>query len=143
MSKKKLEKESKYIDNRIDEVSGNYVQFSKKFVLLCILNLVMIEIFAMVMIFKTNDTSQISYLITSIAATCLSVGIFYMKNSESEKKARINAEIERMKLEGINVGKMHMRDVNSSIDSSYVDTIQSAVNTDALITDDTYNNSVG
>ena len=90
-------KDTEEYDNRIEKVSKPYTQFSKKIVLLCVLNLIMIEMFAMWMIYKSGDTSVISYLITSIAVECIAAVVWYMKNSEAEKKARISAEVERMK----------------------------------------------
>lgn len=84
--------------DRIESISKKYTQFSKKVVAFCLINLVAIELFAMVMIARTGDTSQIGFLITSIAVECVGCVIWYMKNSEGEKKARIQAEIERAKL---------------------------------------------
>jgi hypothetical protein len=81
-----------------DKVTKKYTQFSKKVVALCIVNLFAIEVFAMYMIAKTDATDQISYLVTAIAAECLACVVWYMKNSEGEKKARIQAEIEKEKL---------------------------------------------
>jgi hypothetical protein len=80
------------------EIEKKYTQFSKKVVLMCVFNLFAIEIFSMVMMWKTQDTSQISYLITSIAVECLGCVVWYMKNSETEKKTRIQAEVEKEKL---------------------------------------------
>ena len=85
--------------DKIEGISKKYTQFSKKVVLICLINLFAIELFAMVMIWRTGDTSQISFLVTAIAAECLACVVWYMKNSEGEKKARIQAEIEKMKHE--------------------------------------------
>lgn len=85
--------------SRVQEVEKKYVQFSKKVVFLCLLNLIAIEVFAMVLIWQTKDTSQISYLITSIAVECLGGIIWYMKNSEAEKTARIQAEVDMARME--------------------------------------------
>lgn len=75
-----------------------YVQFSKKIIRFCILNLMIIEAFAMYMIFVTRDTAVLPYLITSLAVQFLGCVVWYLKNSEAEKKARIDAEMERMRL---------------------------------------------
>ena len=85
---------------RIDKVSKPYTQFSKKFVILCLLNLLLIEVFAMLMIYKTGDLSPLTYLISGLAVDLLAVGVFYFKNSESEKKARIHAEMVRLRMVG-------------------------------------------
>lgn len=106
MSKKEMnldqfEKEFGIYNRQIKRVSKPYTQFSKQFVKWSLVNLIIIEIFVMVMIYRTGDTSQLAYLITGLAVEMLGVGIWYMKNSEAEKKARINAEVERMKMSGI------------------------------------------
>lgn len=83
----------------IEEVTKPYVQFSKKLVSFLLVNLIVIELFTMGMCVWLRDLSPVPYLITSIAATMLSGVIWYLKNSEAEKKARINAEIEKLKIE--------------------------------------------
>lgn len=85
------------VNKQIEEVKKPYVQFSKKMVGFLLGNMLVIELFVMFMIYTTKDTSSMPYLITGIAATALGGGIWYMKNSEAEKKARISAEVERMK----------------------------------------------
>lgn len=95
-----MSRTSRTSKDKIEGISKKYTQFSKKVVLICLFNLLAIELFAMVMIWRTGDTSQISFLVTAIAAECLACVVWYMKNSEGEKKARIQAEIERMKHEG-------------------------------------------
>lgn len=88
------------IDNIKNEVKEKkHIQFSKKVVTMCVANLIAIEVFAMVMIYRTGDTSQLMYLITAIAAECLGSVIWYMKNSETEKKEKIRAEVERLRVE--------------------------------------------
>lgn len=99
MSDKEKEQEEKK-ESIINKLYNRYSQFSKFVVAFCTLNLVVVEAYIMILLWKTKDTSQISYLVTSIAATCLGTVIWYMKNSESEKKARIAAEVERMKVSG-------------------------------------------
>lgn len=89
-----------YCDNRLDEVKKPYMQFSKKMIVFCIINLLIIELFVMVMVVLTKDTSVLPYFITSLAVQFLGVGVWYLKNSEAEKRARIDAEVERMKLQG-------------------------------------------
>lgn len=89
-----------YCDNRLEEVKKPYVQFSKKMIAFLIINLLVIEAFVMYMIFITKDTSTMPYLITGIAATIVTSFVWYFKNSEAEKRARIDAEVERMKLQG-------------------------------------------
>lgn len=88
-------------DSKKEKKEKKYVQFSKKVVMLCIANLFLIEFFSMWMIIKFGDTSQLSYLITAIAAECLGCVIWYMKNSETEKKARIQAEVDMKKLDNM------------------------------------------
>lgn len=89
-----------YCDARLGEVEKPYVQFSKKMIVFCIVNLLIIEIFVMVMVVITNDTSVLPYFITSLCVQFLGVGVWYLKNSEAEKRARIDAEVERMKMQG-------------------------------------------
>lgn len=89
------------VNNRIDKVKKPYVQFSKKIVGLLIGNLIVIELFVMYMTYITRDTSSMPYLITGIAVTMATGVIWYLKNSEAEKKARIDAEVERMKFLGV------------------------------------------
>jgi len=91
----------KTIEERITRVKKPYVQFSKKIIFILILNLAIIEAFFMYMVYTTGDTSILPYLITGIAATIVTGVIWYLKNSEAEKKYRIDAEVERMKLQGI------------------------------------------
>lgn len=86
-------------DKKIESVSKPYVQFSKKVIAFLLINLIVIEVFTMFICIWLRDLSPVSYLITSIAATMLSGVIWYMKNSEAEKKARINAEIEKYKVD--------------------------------------------
>lgn len=91
-------KELSEINRRWNKTSKPYTQTSKKIVGFCLLNFLIVELFAMVMVWKTSEMEVISILITSIAVTCLGAIIWYMKNSEAEKKARINMELERMKI---------------------------------------------
>ena len=98
LSKDKIIIDTEDDERILSELSKGYTQFSKRVVLLCVTNLIVIEIFSMWMIYSTLDTTQISYLITSIALECLGAIIWYMKNSEAEKKARIASEIEKMKI---------------------------------------------
>lgn len=91
-------KEIAEINRRWNKTSKPYTQTSKKVVGFCLIDFLIVEIFAMIMIWRTGDTEQIMYLITSIAITCLGAVIWYMKNSEAEKKARINMELERLKM---------------------------------------------
>lgn len=84
---------------KVESVSKPYVQFSKKIIAFLLINLIIIEVFTMFICIWLRDLSPVSYLITSIAATMLSGVIWYMKNSEAEKKARINAEIEKYKVD--------------------------------------------
>lgn len=86
-------------EKNIEEVTKPYVQFSKKLISFLLVNLIVIELFTMGMCIWLKDLSPVPYLITSIAATMLSGVIWYLKNSEAEKKARINAEIEKLKIE--------------------------------------------
>lgn len=80
------------------KVSKPYVQFSKKIIGMLICNLFFIEVFAAVMAWRCADTTLTGILVTSVAVECLGGVIWYMKNSEAEKKARVEASIERMKL---------------------------------------------
>lgn len=80
------------------KVSKPYVQFSKKIIGMLICNLFFIEVFAAVMAWRCADTTLTGILVTSVAVECLGGVIWYMKNSEAEKKARVGASIERMKL---------------------------------------------
>lgn len=89
------------VNSQIDKVKKPYVQFSKKMMTFFLGNMLFIELFVMYMIFTTKDTSTMPYLITGIAAAAMGVGVWYLKNSEAEKKARINAEVERMKFLGV------------------------------------------
>lgn len=89
------------LDVRLENVKKPYVQFSKKIIFVLLSNLIIIEAFFMYMVYKTEDTSILPYLITGIAATIITGVIWYLKNSEAEKKCRIDAEIERMKFQGI------------------------------------------
>ena len=91
-------KEIAEINRRWNKTSKPYTQTSKKVVAFCLINFLIVEIFTMIMIWKTGDTEQIMYLVTSIAVTCLGTIIWYMKNSEAEKKARINMELEKLKM---------------------------------------------
>lgn len=84
--------------SNIPSIEKKYTQFSKKVVTFCLINLIAAEVFVAVMICKSGDTSSLSYFLTSISIECLGCIIWYMKNSESEKVARINAEIEKEKL---------------------------------------------
>ena len=66
-------------------------QFSKKITAFCITNLIIIEIFTMILIWITKDMETLGLLITSVAAQCLGCVIWYMKNSATEKKSLIEA----------------------------------------------------
>lgn len=101
LEKEIRKKELAEISRRWDKTSKPYIQTSKKVVMFCLFDFLIVEIFTMVMIWRTAATDQIMYLITSIAITCLGAVIWYMKNSEAEKKARINVELERMKLKKV------------------------------------------
>lgn len=105
--KKKRKKEV----NQIQEFTKPYVQFSKRVIRFCILNLIAIEIFVMFMVFITKDTGVLPYLITSLAVQFLGCVVWYLKNSEAEKKVRIEAEIERMKL----VSKTNVNDIMDKV----------------------------
>lgn len=89
-----------YCDNRLEEVKKPYMQFSKKMITFCIVNLLIVEAFVMVMVTISKDTSVLPYFITSLAVQFLGCCVWYFKNSEAEKRARIDAEVERMKLQG-------------------------------------------
>ena len=96
----------------------------------------------MFMIFTTKDTSVLPYLITSLAVQFLGCVIWYLKNSEAEKKVRIEAEMERMKLVSKNAVttiidkvKSDIEDVESEPDTFYKGNDDSvAVNTGVLPT---------
>lgn len=88
-----------FIFSKDGKKEKKYIQFSKIVVAMCLINLFVIEFFSMWMIYRFGDTSQISYLITAIAAECLACVVWYMKNSEAEKKARIQAEVDKAKLD--------------------------------------------
>jgi hypothetical protein len=90
----------KYCDDRLEEVKKPYTQFSKKIITFCFVNLIIVEAFVMVMVVISSDTSVLPYFITSLMVTLLGAIVWYLKNSEAEKKARIDAEVERMKLQG-------------------------------------------
>ena len=109
-----------YCDKRLDEVKKPYVQFSKKMIAFLIINLLVIEAFVMYMIFITRDTSTMPYLITGIAATIVTSFVWYFKNSEAEKRARIDAEVERMKMQGkvpIEAFDKALSDINDKIEA--------------------------
>lgn len=113
-----------------------YVQFSKKVVMLCIANLFLIEFFTMWMIIKFGDTSQLSYLVTAIAAECLGCVIWYMKNSETEKKARIQAEVDMKKIDSETVSQSQeycVEETDSDIDNllKSIDSIIESTNSDS------------
>ena len=99
--KKNYYTDNDYCDNRLEEVKKPYTQFSKRIIAFCFVNLLAVEIFVMVMVVLTRDTSVLPYFITSIVVQMLGAIIWYLKNSEAEKKARISAEVERMKLGGV------------------------------------------
>lgn len=85
-------------EEKLAHTAKPYVQFSKRMISFLIGNLIVIELFVMFMVVKTYDMTPVPYLVTSIAATLLGGVIWYMKNSEAEKKARISAEIEKFKI---------------------------------------------
>lgn len=85
-------------ETKIDNISKPYTQFSKKIIAFLLGNLIVIEVFVMSMCIWLRDMSPVPYLITSIAATILSGIVWYLKNSEAEKKARIQAEVDKMKI---------------------------------------------
>lgn len=124
------------------EKPKKHVQFSKKVVILCISNLFLIEFFSMWMIFKFGDTSQLSYLITAIAAECLGCVIWYMKNSETEKKARIQAEVDMKKIDNYPVNQ---KEDNSFNDRSYndMDSLLNSVDSIVGSTNSDSSNAVG
>lgn len=124
------------------EKPKKHVQFSKKVVILCTSNLFLIEFFSMWMIFKFGDTSQLSYLITAIAAECLGCVIWYMKNSETEKKARIQAEVDMKKIDNYPVNQ---KEDNSFNDRSYndMDSLLNSVDSIVGSTNSDSSNAVG
>lgn len=77
-----------------------YIQKSQIFIFILLILLLSIVIYAMIMGVVLRSTNIVIYLVTSIAATALGATIWYMKNSESEKKARFQYMIERDKLSG-------------------------------------------
>lgn len=87
------------LNSRIQKSTKRYVQFSKKMMTFFIILLLAIVIFAMVMSVVLLSEGIVNSLITCIAVTVLGAAIWYFKNSEAEKKSRITAEVERMKLE--------------------------------------------
>ena len=95
----------------VSESIKPYIQFSKKIIRFCILNLIIIEVFVMYMIFVTKDTGVLPYLITSLAVQFLGCVVWYLKNSEAEKKSRIEAEMERMRLVSKNAASTVMEKV--------------------------------
>lgn len=109
-----------YCDKRLDEVKKPYVQFSKKMIVFCIVNLLAVELFVMIMVVLTKDTSVLPYFITSLAVQFLGCCVWYFKNSEAEKRARIDAEVERMKLQGkipIEAFDKALSDINDKIEA--------------------------
>lgn len=105
------------IDDQVynDPDIKKYVQTSKKVVAFCLLNLLVIEIYTMIMAAVNKDMSIVGYLITAVAAECLATVVWYMKNSEAEKTARIQMEIEEIKLKHNKDNQLNEVDIKNMI----------------------------